>query len=144
MKRIHHQQGVGLIEVLIAVLVLSFGMLGLVGLQLFSLKSNQSSMDRGVAVVQSHSILDAMRADRSNAINDAYDITLDAKTPTGKTYRDLAISTWRASLSTSLGEAATGSIDCTGALCTIVVQWDDSRAGGKTAEKQSVTTVVQL
>ena len=43
----HSQRGVGLIEVLIAVLVLSFGMLGMVGLQTWSLRNNQSALERG-------------------------------------------------------------------------------------------------
>lgn len=136
------QRGVGLIEVLVAVLVLSFGMLGLVGLQLFTLKNNQSSLERGMAVVQSHSIIDAMRADRANAINDAFDITLKAKTPTGTSYRDHSIAAWRTNLQAVLGEQATGSIDCSGTRCMIVVQWNDERAGGAAA--QTVTTEVQL
>ncbi len=62
------QRGVGLIEVLISLLVLSIGMLGLAGLQLFSLRNNQGAMERSMAVVETHSIADAMRADRVNAL----------------------------------------------------------------------------
>src|SRR5690606_33858548 len=92
----HCQRGVGLIEVLIAVLVLSFGMLGLVGLQTWSLRNNQSALERGMATVQTHSIADAMRADRVNAANGGFDIAIDATTPTGTSFRDRAIAQWRA------------------------------------------------
>lgn len=136
------ESGVGLIEVLIAVLVLCLGMLGLAGLQLFSLRSNQSAHERGMAVVQTHSIVDAMRADRDAAINGAFNIGIDSATPTGTSFANVAVSTWRGNITAALGDGATGGIACNGTLCTISVRWDDSRAGGSNA--QVVTTQVQL
>ena len=149
---VHKQRGVGLVEVLIAVLVLSIGLLGLAGLQLRTLRNNQSALERGMAVVQSHAIADAMRADRANAIELAteYDITLTAANPTGSLFREVAVRRWRENLVASLGAGATGSISCNGALCTIVVQWNDQRGTqGSAAElaaaaTYSVTTQVQL
>ena len=61
------QAGSSLIEVLIAVLVVSVGLLGTAGLQLASLKNNQSAMQRSEAVVLTYSILDRMRANRDVA-----------------------------------------------------------------------------
>ncbi len=136
------QSGVGLIEVLIAVLVLCFGMLGLAGLQLFSLRSNQSAHERGMAVVQTHSIVDAMRADRTAASNGAFNIGIDAAAPTGTSFANVSVSAWRANIVATLGDGASGSIACNGTLCTISVRWDDSRAGGSNA--QVVSTQVQL
>lgn len=138
----HAQRGVGLIEVLIAVLVLSFGMLGLVGLQTWSLRNNQSAMERGMATVQTHSIVDAMRADRENAVNGLFDIALGDAAPGGATFRARAVTAWRNALVQSLNSTATGSIDCNGRLCTIVVQWNDARAGG--GATQQITTQVEL
>jgi type IV pilus assembly protein PilV len=136
------QAGVGLIEVLIAVLVLCFGMLGLVGLQLTTLKQNQSALERGLAVVQSHSIVDAMRADRNNALNGAFNITLSADPKTGGTFADTAVAAWRANLKQLFGDDSTGSIACNGSLCTISVQWNDTLAGGNAQEV--IATQVQL
>ena len=56
-----HQQGVGLIEVLIAVLVVSIGFLGVAALQVYTLSTNNSAMARSMTTVASYSILDAMR-----------------------------------------------------------------------------------
>ena len=112
----HAQRGVGLIEVLIAVLVLSFGMLGLVGLQTWSLRNNQSALERGMATVQTHSIVDVMRADRDTAVNGGFDIDLDDAAPAGTSYSDQAIATWRAALQNALNPTATGAIDCNGAM----------------------------
>lgn len=140
------QRGVGLIEVLIAVLVLSFGMLGLVGLQTWSLRNNQSALERGMATVQTHSIADVMRADRDNAISGAYDIDLDDPAPSGTSFRDLSIAAWRAALQQGINATATGSIDCgSDAICTIVVEWNDRRAEGTTSGPPlAFTTEVEL
>lgn len=141
------QRGVGLIEVLIALLVLSFGMLGLAGLQMWSLRYNQSAMERGMAVVQTHSIADMMRADRAGALGNRFDIALDADVPEGNTFALQSLRTWRQSLMDVLGEAATGSVDCNGDVCTISVRWNDERANpasGNNDGTQTVTTEVQL
>src|SRR5690242_5468841 len=93
------QRGVGMIEVLVAVVVLAIGLLGLAGLQIRSLRDNQSASARGIAVVQTHSILDAMRADRQNATNNVFNIALDDATPTtGTTFHEKAITAWRTNL----------------------------------------------
>lgn len=130
------QAGVGLVEVLIAVLVLSIGMLGMAGLQTWALRNNQSSMFRGLAVVQAYSIADAMRADRITAVNSGFNIDLDDDAPTGTSYADAALAAWRGNLQEALGPDATGSVACNGALCDIVVRWDDSRADQDAIEQQ--------
>jgi type IV pilus assembly protein PilV len=156
MKRGHlinkSQRGVGLIEVLIALLVLSVGMLGMAGLQMWSLKYNQSAMERGMAVVQTHSIVDAMRADRAAASRGDFNIALDAQAPNGTTFAQRSLRTWRSSLATALGSTATGAVACNDTRCTISVRWDDTRAayrepaadGNTPPLLQVVTTVVQL
>ncbi len=143
------QRGVGLIEVLIAVLVLAFGMLGMAGLQSHALRANQSALERGMAVVQMQSIADVMRADRVRAANGEYDIGIDAASPTGATFRDVTIADWRLSLRQSLNDTATGSIDCNGENCAITVRWDDSRAASGSAQveeaaEQTITMQVWL
>ena len=67
-----HQAGVGLIEVLVAVLVLSIGFLGVAALQARSMSTNNSAMVRSMATIASYSILDAMRADLPNAVAGNY------------------------------------------------------------------------
>ncbi len=55
------QSGVSLLEVLIAILILSFGMLGMLGLIINSLKLTSSSNYRTIAVQQAYSIADTVR-----------------------------------------------------------------------------------
>jgi len=141
--RMSAQRGVGIVEILVAVLVLSIGLLGLAGLQMRTLRNNESSLERGVAVFETHAIADAMRADRVNAMNNQFNIDFADAAPTGTTFHERALAAWRGNLLSSLGGGATGKVLCSGALCTIVVRWDDSRVNGGTTT-YDVTTQVQL
>ena len=145
------QAGVGLIEVLISVLVLSIGMLGLAGLQTWSLRNNQGAMERSMAVVQTHSIVDAMRADRDNAIAGGFNVNIDNPTvATGDTFATRSLTQWQRTLVGALGAGASGGISCANTgVCTIRVRWSDQRSVGSPTERQStpqqeVTTEVRL
>jgi type IV pilus assembly protein PilV len=167
MKRVYPmnaraQAGVGLIEVLIALLILSIGMLGMAGLQMWSLQNNQGSMERGMAVMQTHTIADAMRAARDTAINNGFDIEPGEAIAAGgarTTYSIAALTEWRQTLEDNLGEDATGGVSCDNETCTITIRWNDRQAqaaeedpaeeGGEEAEEapgrtQELTTEVRL
>lgn len=60
------QAGVSLLEVLVAIVVLSFGMLGMLGLLLNSLKLTVSSNYRTVAAEQAHAIAESLRANTAH------------------------------------------------------------------------------
>ena len=138
------QRGFSIIEVLVAALILSIGMLGLAGLQIRTLRNNQSALERGIAVVETHAIADALRGDRINAANNLFDIALTDPAPTpGASFAETVLAGWRENLISELGPDATGAIDCNGSLCVITVQWDDSRgtAGSTTF---SIQTSVQI
>lgn len=135
-------QGFTLIEVLISVIVLSVGLLGLAALQASALRNNQSSLERSLAVVESYSIVDAMRVDRTNAINGAFNLGLEEE-PSGTTFSAEELIKWRGRLVEALGADATGSVACNGAACTVIVQWNDERGTGGETEQQ-IQTQVQL
>lgn len=137
---VRQQRGVSLLEVLIAVIILALGLLGLAGLQLNALRNNQSSMERSMAVVESYSIIDAMRIDRENALSGGFNIELDAD-PTEGSFAGNEIAKWRNRLQDALGEDATGSIACNGAVCTVTVQWNDERGTGGSSSQEIVTEV---
>lgn len=144
------QLGVSLLEVLIAVVVLSFGLLGLAGLQLTSLRNNQSALERSSAVMLTYSIVEAMHADRANARNEKFNIGIGAEVPGGDTFANQSVAFWLNELQNELGPSASGSIACAGGgaatdsvTCTITVQWDDSR-GLEGDDAQTIVTEVQL
>ncbi|SOB76619.1 type IV pilus assembly protein PilV [Marinobacter sp. LV10R510-11A] len=136
------QHGLGLIEVLITVLVLAIGLLGLASLQQASIRNNQSAMERSMGVVQSYSIIEAIRADPDSAKSGRFNIAI-GDTPSGSTFPANTLTMWRSELTQNLGAAATGSVDCDGTSCTVIIQWDDSRglAGDNT---QEIMTEVHL
>jgi type IV pilus assembly protein PilV len=145
-----HQYGVGLIEVLVAVLVLSIGFLGIAILQATSLRTNNSAMARSLATIDTYSIIDAMRADLTNAQGGAYNGTVTSSATGCQTGTSLAAAQlyqWCTQLGKDLGATAstTGQITCsTIGDCTITVQFDDSRAGVSGTNTQTVTTRAML
>ncbi|HCO43738.1 MAG TPA: type IV pilus modification protein PilV [Gammaproteobacteria bacterium] len=138
----YHQHGVGLIEVLVSVLVLSIGLLGIAWVQTRALSSNNSSMARSMAVVASYSILDALRADRVNAT--AYNGTVTTNAcPDPGTLVQTQLSNWCNELAAALGAVAntTGEVTCAAdGECTITITYDDSRIGAGGNATQTVVT----
>lgn len=146
----HAQRGVGLIEVMVAVLILGVGLLGIAAMQATALRNSQSSVERSQAVMQTYAILDAMRANVAVARIGGYN--LSSMTCTEPDAGDLAANdrrAWIASLKDSLNPSACGQINCGSLDCEITVQWDDSRAGGsddetKGSETHTVVTRTRL
>ena len=138
--------GFTLLEVLIAVLVLSIGLLGLAGLQITSLKFNHSAYMRTAATNLAYDMTDRMRVNRGQALTGAYDgvdfpdppLACDPTLiPDGSAAQDIL--TWRHALICAL-PAGTGSIERTdGNLVTITVRWDDTR-GEEGAQEFSMMT----
>ena len=56
------QSGFTLLEIMVAIVVLSLGLLGLAGLQAASLRNNQTAYYRGIATQQAYDIADRLRA----------------------------------------------------------------------------------
>ncbi|HKA44856.1 MAG TPA: type IV pilus modification protein PilV, partial [Burkholderiales bacterium] len=65
--------GFTLLEVLIAIVVVAFGLLGLAGLQAFALKNNTSAAQRITATNLATDIIDRMRANYVGVVNGGYD-----------------------------------------------------------------------
>jgi len=79
MKYRFRQNGASLIEVLVAIVIVGFGLLGIAGMQLSSISMASSSYYRGVAVD-----LGVDLAERIRAIRSPYMATADAATQPGK------------------------------------------------------------
>lgn len=156
------QRGVSLIEVLIAVLIMGVGLLGIAAMQATALRNSQSALERSQAVIMSYAILDAMRANRDAAIGGAYNTAMTCATPAvGATLAQKDVRQWLISLKEAMrgpggagaDTTACGSVACgVGNLCTVTVQWDDSRAtntrasnaDGSSATNRSVATSAVL
>lgn len=148
----HRQSGSSLLEVLIAVLVLSFGLLGVAGMQASALRNNQSAAERSQVVFMTYSILDAMRANIDTSTDphsfraSDYATILGNWTCTAPAGTSLAAKDairWINNLHTNLGSSACGKITCNLNTCTVEVRWDDSR-GTAGSSTQVVETRSQL
>lgn len=123
------QAGDLLIEVLIAVLVLGIGLLGIAALQATALRNSHSALQRGQAATQIHAILDAMRANRTVALAGGYALDRTCTVPSaGSDLASSDLSEWVQDLHATLGETACGTVGCTSTVCTVTVDWNDSRA----------------
>lgn len=135
------QRGVGMIEVLVAVLVLAIGLLGIAAMQAAALRNSQSSLERSTATVLAYSMFDAMRANANLARLGGYNMGLTCNVPGGGDLAANDRSAWMTRVQQSLGATACGQIQCAADQCTVTIRWDDSRgAGGTTTQTFATTT----
>ncbi len=145
MQSMKKNQGISLIEILVTLLVLSFGLLGLAGLQMYSLQTNNSAYMRSQATYLVMDMFDRMRLNRSKASGGDYDFNA------GASLVDHAFDTDADALISGDYDAATvaqrdlydwvnliedtlpggaGSVDCTNpgnSVCRVAVRWNDTR-----------------
>ena len=140
-----HVRGIGLIEVMVSVLVLAVGLLGIAAMQAMALRGGQGSLESTQAVMATNSILEAIRANPTQAA--AYNMGMTCAVPSGAGIVGNDQIAWISSLKTTIGSGATDTTTCgqisgCPAACVITVQWDDSRAGGGATRQVSVRSQV--
>lgn len=156
------QQGVSLIEVMVSVLILGVGLMGVAAMQATALRNGQSSLERSQVVAYSYSILDAMRANQAAALAGAYNTAaMQCTVPEGGTLATDDLQRWITALKEGMSsdavndETVCGQVSCVAGICTVTVQWDDTRGtatnsaatGAANAEggaQRRVQTVVRL
>ncbi|MGQ0618551.1 MAG: type IV pilus modification protein PilV [Panacagrimonas sp.] len=143
--RCQRLRGFTLLEVLIAIVVISIGMLGVAGLQLAAVRSNTQSYERSQATALAYEMADKLRANRIAASEGAFNLEpfeeKTARTCIGEVCDkdDIAafeLERWVQRINLVLPEAATASITqvcVTDIPCleratyTIRVMWNESR-----------------
>lgn len=141
-KARHAQQGATLIEVLIAIIVLSIGLLGLAGLQATSIQSNYSAYYRSQATVLAYDYADRIRANRTTALamtsDSSFPASSSANSVSGtQSAKDKA--QWLNALALTLPDG-TGRVERNGTLITISVRWTDDRGRIKLASDTTATS----
>ncbi|WP_312368074.1 prepilin-type N-terminal cleavage/methylation domain-containing protein [Stenotrophomonas sp.] len=127
------QAGVSLIEVMVSVLVLGVALLGIAAMQATALRNGQSSLERSQIVAYTYSAIDAMRANRQEALAGAYNTDgMECSVPGGGSLAQDDVSRWMTSLKNGIAknpddESVCGQITCAAEVCTVTVQWDDTR-----------------
>lgn len=131
--------GFSLIEVLVALLILSVGLLGLAGLQGRSLREGNDALRRTQAVQYAEDILDRMRANRANA--GQYAIVLGAPVNGYDGIVETDLTEWKSGLANSL-PGGDGSVALGGNLVTVIVVWLDGDP--ETNPDNTITVVTRL
>lgn len=114
------QRGFSLLEVLIATVVLSIGLLGLASLQTASLKNNNGALQRSQATIMAYDILDAMRANQKKVEIGDYDIGY-GQTSNNSGVVGTDINTWKQELKQL--PQGDGQIRTNGLDATITIRW---------------------
>lgn len=144
------QRGVGLIEVLIAIVVVALGVLAISRLQTNMIRANQSALFRSEASFQVYNMLDRLRADRQAALAGAYDRGFATARPSAADCVDIPdygaltlpaneTMEWLCALDNL--PAGAGSIAVNGVIATVTVQWDDSRGQEAAVEFSTVSVL---
>jgi len=133
-----HQRGLSMIEVLVAIVIISLGLLGMAGLQAAGLRGSQSSAYRAQAVQYAADMAERMRGNLGDSKN--YPIAIGDPAPVGTTVIDRDRADWLARLATLPAGTGAIAVDTVNNLATITVQWDDSRAGGSSNATYTLVT----
>ena len=120
----HSQAGSSLLEVLVAVVVLSIGLLGLAGLQMTSIKSSHSAYMRSQATLLAYDLADRARATRV--------LTQAGRLDDGST--DDERESWNLRVTQTLGADAAARFRREGERALILIYWNDSRGTVAPAE----------
>lgn len=135
--------GFTLIEVLIAVLVMSIGLLGIAALQTTTVQFNRGAYLRSQATSLAYDIADRMRANRTAALNGDYDVDFadpapDCAAAGGDDVVEQDLSAWSMALACTL-PLGNGEIDVADGIATISITWDETR-GQRAAETFVMST----
>ena len=145
----HRHNGFTLVEVLVALVVLSIGLLGIGKLVMFSSRANDSAYMRSQATALAYSILDEMRANKQDAVNGLYTVNTGAYGNPGFTCNAATPCTapgqlaqydlyrWKTAMGAALpsGDGTVATVQSADpitaapiTLATITVQWNDAVA----------------
>ncbi|WP_448109362.1 type IV pilus modification protein PilV [Pseudomonas azerbaijanoccidentalis] len=128
----HAQDGMTLIEVLVALLILSVGLLGAAAFQLNALKYTDSARMTSQASFIAYDMMDRIRA------NSAADYTVTPPTSGNLNIaRDQDLYDFTSNIINFGGPTATGSIALNQRVYTITITWDDSRAANSADSRRS-------
>jgi len=130
--------GFSLIEVLIALVVLGFGLLGYALLQTMNLRFTQSANQRTQATNLAYDLLDQMRANRfqaawysgdSGASFDAGEVTSGdcGDRPVGAVDISENIQRWQCQVVRALGDEASANVTYDNGEVMVAVAWNDER-----------------
>lgn len=137
------QSGMTLIEVMVALLVFSVGILGVAMLQLNALKYTDSSMRSMHVSFIAHDLFERIRANPGVS----YALSSLSQAPTSGNLavpRQQDLYDFSTQLKRAVGDDAEASIAVAGSTVTLTLSWDDSRASQEAAQQQTLTLTAHV
>lgn len=142
------QRGFSLIEVLVALLVLSIGLVGLSGLQTNGLRSNHSALLRTQAAMLIGDIIERMRTNATAARSGDYDVAWGTSVVAANCTASCSnvqvaaddLEEWRFNVERLPGGQSQVSVTVAG-TATVDVRWTDTRDATNKQTMQVVTTL---
>jgi type IV pilus assembly protein PilV len=129
--RKQRSSGVSMVETMVALFVLALGILGLGALHATSLRGGSSSHLRSQAVLIAYDAMDRLRSNRTAALSGNYNIAIATAAPLGDGAAPLVdddLAEWFGT-HVALLPGGDALITCAATrICTVTVQWNDSRA----------------
>lgn len=127
-RRFQASAGFSLVEVLVALVVLSIGLLGLAGLQTRGVRDNHGAYLRTQATFSAKDLVDRMRANRPAALAGNYDVDFGVEVASGSTVATQDLSQWQATLAQLPGPGqGKVAVDKANRRVRVDISWDDSR-----------------
>jgi len=131
-RRRNHQTGATLLESLVAILIFSFGLLGLVGLQATSIKNTAEAKYRADAAFLANKIIGEMWADNPTSLASYAHLATGSTCPPGGTASGNAkVTTWLSNVNSSLpGAASTNQqivVDAATKTVTVRICWQPAQ-----------------
>ena len=151
--------GFTLLEILVALLILSIGLLGLASLQVTALRANSNALFRTQATNLSYMIVDNMRANIQDARNGRYNIGLEPMpacqaSTTGPidvssfTIAEQDTYSWRNTIACTLpdstGSIATANTPTGNTVVTITIRWNSNQPDTQAKEEKERSILITM
>lgn len=120
------RRGFSLIEVMIALLVTSVGLLGLAALQVSAMKYNHNAYLRSQATYLAKDMAERMRANRTAALGGEYDLAFGAAAPGSGSLANDDVSAWVGNVGNAL-PGGQGAVAVNGRVANVSLRWEDAR-----------------
>jgi len=137
------QKGVGLIEVMVTLLILTISLLAMAGLQNRSLQFNHGAYLRSQANILAYDMLDRMRINRDNF--NAYERDFEDNVPVGGSLAAQDVSDWLQLVQSTLPNGQ-GAIECdVNRVCTLRLRWfEENRESGVEDDQDEAQTQAEF